>query len=404
MPRGNPRQSRNQPVETFKQPPAAAGGFHKNMKLRVGVIFGGRSGEHEIAIRSAKTVIEQIDPDKYEVIPIAISNDGRWLSPAESVKQFPNHTQRVFLEGSGEPSDASIALSGETSRGGLTVLDGDGGTMPLDVIFPVLHGTFGEDGTIQGLLEMADIPYVGCGVLASACGMDKAVMKVLFRDAGLPICRHVWFLRSMFERDPAAVVGMVGRELGFPCFVKPANLGSSVGVSRAGDEASLRDAITLAAQFDRKIIVEESLDMREIECAVMGNDEPKASLPGEYLIRDQTKAFLDYTEKYSGTGNNEFVVPAPVSTELAKKIQEMAVTAFKAVDGSGLARVDFFLRNDTGELLVNEINTMPGLTDASGFPKMWAGSGVNFPEVIDQLIELAIERHKDKSRNKTSLI
>jgi D-alanine-D-alanine ligase len=274
---------------------------------------------------------------------------------------------------------------------------------PLDVIFPVLHGTFGEDGTVQGLLEMADIPYVGCGVLASACGMDKAVMKTLFRDAGLPICKYLWFLRSEFEGDPAAVSALVSKKLGFPCFVKPANLGSSVGVSRATDESSLRDAITLAADFDRKIIVEEALEMREIECAVIGNDEPRASLPGEYLIRDQAKAFLDYTEKYSGTGNNEFVVPAPVSPELTKKIQKMAVSAFKAIDGSGLARVDFFLRNDTGELLVNEINTMPGLTDASGFPKMWEGSGLAFTEVIDELIGLAIARHQDKSRNKTTL-
>ncbi len=388
----------------FRSPRLRDSAVKRIMKLRVGVIFGGRSGEHEIAIRSAKTVIEQIDPNKYDVVPIAISNDGRWLSPAESVKQFPDHTQRGFLETAGQPSSSAIALSGETSRGGLTVLDGDGGTMPLDVIFPVLHGTFGEDGTIQGLLEMADIPYVGCGVLASACGMDKTVMKILFRDAGLPICKHLWFLRSEFESDPAAVVALVGKKLGFPCFVKPANLGSSVGVSRATDESSLRDAVTLAAQFDRKIIVEESLEMREIECAVLGNDDPKASMPGEYLIRDQSKAFLDYTEKYSGTGNNEFVVPAPVSPELAKKIQSMAVRAFKAIDGSGLARVDFFLRNDTGELLVNEINTMPGLTDASGFPKMWEGSGMSFPEVIDELIRLAIERHDDKARNKTSLV
>jgi D-alanine-D-alanine ligase len=372
------------------------------MKLRVGVIFGGRSGEHEIAIRSAKTVIEKIDPEKYDVVPIAVSNEGRWLSPAESVRQFPDHTQKVFRENSGEPSNASIALSGETRRGGLTVLDGDGGTMLLDVIFPVLHGTFGEDGTIQGLLEMADIPYVGCGVLGSACGMDKAVMKTLFRDAGLPICKYLWFLRSEFESNPVAVVEQVAKQLGYPCFVKPANLGSSVGVSRATDDRSLREAIELAAEYDRKIIVEESLEMREIECAVLGNDEPRASLPGEYLIRDQSKAFLDYTEKYSGTGNNEFVVPAPVSEELTRKIQQMAVRAFKAIDGSGLARVDFFLRNDTGELLVNEINTMPGLTDASGFPKMWEGSGMSFSEVIDELIRLGIDRHKDRSRNKTS--
>jgi D-alanine-D-alanine ligase len=373
------------------------------MKLRVGVIYGGRSGEHEIALRSAKTVIEQIDKLKYEVVPIAISKDGRWLSPNESVKLLADSAQDALTSETSLIENSPVALVGDTARRGLTVFEEQGtGLVPLDVVFPVLHGTFGEDGTIQGLLEMADVPYVGCGVLASACGMDKAVMKILFRDAGLPICRHLWFLRSEFEANPEAVVEQVAKKLGFPCFVKPANLGSSVGVSRATDEASLKDAISLAAEYDRKIIVEEALDMREIECAVIGNDDPKASLPGEYLIRDQAKAFLDYTEKYSGTGNNEFVVPAPISAELTAKIQKMAVAAFKAVDGSGLARVDFFLRNDTGELLLNEINTMPGLTDASGFPKMWAGTGMSFPEVIDYLIEAAIDRHRDKSRNKTS--
>ena len=374
------------------------------MKRRVGVIFGGRSGEHEIALRSAQTVIEQIDKNKYEVIPIAISKEGRWLSPSDATGMLPATTRDVLAAEDPAPESSPVALVGDTTRRGLTIFE-DRGTdlMPLDVIFPVLHGTFGEDGTIQGLLEMADVPYVGCGVLASACGMDKAVMKVLFRDAGLPICKHVWFLRSEFEAKPDDVVAHVAEKLGFPCFAKPANLGSSVGVSRAVDEPTLRNAITLAAEYDRKIIVEEALEMREIECAVIGNDEPRASLPGEYLIRDQSKAFLDYTEKYSGTGNNEFVVSAPVSPELAKKIQEMAVTAFKAVDGSGLARVDFFLRTDNGELLVNEINTMPGLTDASGFPKMWAGSGVSFSDVLDYLIDAAIARHKDKSRNKTSL-
>ena len=232
--------------------------------------------------------------------------------------------------------------------------------------------------------------------------MDKVFMKTLFRDAGLPICNYVWFLRDEWERNREATCQRVAATLGFPCFVKPANLGSSVGVSKAVDNESLAAAIALAAEYDRKIIVEEGLEMREIECAVMGNDAPQASLPGEYIIRDSSKAFLDYTEKYSGTGNNEFVVPAPVSDELVIKIQQMAVTAFKAIDGSGLARVDFFLRNDNGALLVNEINTMPGLTDASGFPKMWAGSGTSFPKVIDELINLAIERHKDKKKNKTS--
>jgi D-alanine-D-alanine ligase len=249
---------------------------------------------------------------------------------------------------------------------------------------------------------MADIPYIGCGVLASACGMDKVVMKTLFRDAGLPMCRYVWFLRGEWERERDTVIEQIQSKLGFPCFVKPANLGSSVGVSKAVDTESLAEAISLAARYDRKIIVEEGLDMREIECAVIGNDDPRASLPGEYIIRDESKKFLDYTEKYSGTGNNEFVVPAPISDDLSKIIQTMAVNAFKAVDGSGLARVDFFLVNQTGSLLVNEINTLPGLTDASGFPKMWAGTGMNFSQVIDNLINLALERHADKSRNITS--
>jgi D-alanine-D-alanine ligase len=374
-------------------------------KIKVGVIYGGRSGEHEISIRSAKTVIEQIDKDKYEVTPIAISREGNWLNPSESLKLLTVETRQLLPENTANFSDSPVALIGDTRYQGLAKLEiaeGEERLSKLDVIFPVLHGTYGEDGTLQGLLEMADIPYVGCGVLASSCGMDKIVMKTLFRDAGLPICRYVWFLRSEWERDNEIVIRQIDSKLGYPCFVKPANLGSSVGVSRATDDDSLREAINLAACYDRKIVVEEALDMREIECAVIGNDEPRASLPGEYIIRDDNKKFLDYTEKYAGTGNNEFVVPAAVSNELAKKIQQMAVTAFKAIDGSGLARVDFFFLNKTGALLVNEINTLPGLTDASGFPKMWTGSGMKFPEVIDSLITLAIERHQDKSRNKTS--
>ncbi|MBK7393395.1 MAG: D-alanine--D-alanine ligase [Chloracidobacterium sp.] len=355
------------------------------MKTRVGVIFGGRSGEHEISCRSAKTVIEQADPEKYEIVPIAITNDGVWLDAEKS---------RQFYENGGELQQKEHKeLLFPVSR----LLSPDS----IDVIFPVLHGTYGEDGTIQGLFEMADLPYVGCGVLASSTGMDKAFMKTLFRDAGLPICNYVWFLRDEWERNRETTLTQVADKLGFPCFVKPANLGSSVGVSKAEDIGTLALAIELAAEYDRKIIVEEGLEMREIECAVMGNDSPEASLPGEYIIRDSSKAFLDYTEKYSGTGNNEFVVPAPVSDELSTKIRQMAVTAFKSIDGSGLARVDFFLRSDNGALLVNEINTMPGLTDASGFPKMWAGTGKPFPQVIDELIQLAIERHNDKKKNKT---
>lgn len=374
-------------------------------KIRVGIIFGGRSGEHEVSIRSAKTVVEQINKDKYEAVPIAITKEGGWLNPLESLKLFPEETQKLFAANLEEYPQNAVALIGDTHYKGLTALEKsaeENWTLTLDAVFPVLHGTYGEDGTIQGLFEMAGIPYVGCGVLASACGMDKVVMKTLFRDAGLPMCKYVWFLRSEWERSADKVIEQIESKLGYPCFVKPANLGSSVGISRADDAISLRTAIELAAEYDRKIIIEEALEMREIECAVLGNDEPRASLPGEYVIKDESKAFLDYEEKYNGTGNNEFVVPAFLSEELSKKIQQMAIQAFKSIDGSGLARIDFFLRTDTGAILVNEVNTLPGLTDASGYPKMWGGSELEFSQVIDSLITLALERHADRARNKTS--
>lgn len=371
------------------------------MKTQVGVIFGGRSGEHEISIRSARTVIEQIDHEKYNVVPIAITEAGKWLRAAESLTFFPDETRAKYFEKFGEVDAKSGGLAFITDTIARKTKRRKRGH-PLSVAFPVLHGTFGEDGTIQGLFEMADTPYVGCGVLASSTGMDKAFMKTIFREAELPICNYTWFLRDDWSANAEATLTLVQSKVGFPCFVKPANLGSSVGVSKATDKKTLRAAIKLAARYDRKIIVEEALNMREIECAVIGNGSPQASLPGEYIIRDASKAFLDYTEKYTGTGNNEFVVPALLSDELSNKIQQMAVTAFKAIDGSGLARVDFFLRNDNGALLVNEINTMPGLTDASGFPKMWQGSGKSFTQVIDELIGLAIERYEDKKKNRTT--
>ena len=375
-------------------------------KTKIGIIFGGRSGEHEISIRSASTVIREIDKEKYDVVPVAINSSGHWLSPLESFELLPEGVRAHLAESSESYSESPIALLGDSKYRGLTRLEpteNQSRAFDLDLVFPVLHGTYGEDGTIQGLLEMAGIPYVGCGVLASSCGMDKVVMKVLFRDAGLPICEYVWFLRSEWEQNRNLAISQVETKLGYPCFVKPANLGSSVGVTKAVDPETLRQGIELAAEYDRKIVVEEHLDMREIECAVIGNDSPKASLPGEYIVHDEEKRFLDYTEKYSGTGNNEFVVPALISAELTKKIQEIAVTAYKVVDGAGFARVDFFLRNDTGALLVNEINTIPGLTEASGFPKMWEGTGVKFSKVIDSLVEFALERHEDKARNKTNI-
>lgn len=376
------------------------------MKTRVGLLFGGRSGEHEISIRSAGNVIRAIDHEKYEIVPIAISAEGRWLNPYESVC-FLDEEAQACLDISDLEPETIVGLFGDPRSHGLTIDRKDSAglrDLRLDVAFPVLHGTFGEDGTIQGLMELAGLPYVGCGVLASACGMDKVVMKALFEEAGLAMCRYAWFLRGEWESAPDRVTERIERSIGYPCFVKPANLGSSVGISRADDAGSLRSAIGLAARYDRRIIIEEGLKMREIECAILGNDDPKASLPGEYIIKDRSKAFLDYDEKYSSTGNNEFVVPAPVSAELAAKIRQMAITAFKAIDGSGLARVDFFLRSDTGTLLINEINTMPGLTDASGYPKMWAGSGLPFADVLDQLIGLAQDRFNDRARNQTSLV
>ncbi len=368
------------------------------MKTRIGLIFGGRSGEHEISIRSAVSVIRSIDRDKYSVVPIAIDPSGHWLSPTASSKLLPDDVADLLDV---RDQDGSYGLLADTAFNGLTAISGEHSNIGLDVVFPVLHGPLGEDGTIQGLLELANIPYVGCGVLASSCGMDKVTMKTLFKDAGLPICRFIWFLRKDWEADPEKLIANIEKKVGYPCFVKPSNLGSSVGISRAGNAEELAAAIKLAAEYDRKIIVEEELRMREIECAVIGNDAAEASRPGEYIIRNKQKVFLDYVEKYSGTGNNEFVVPAPVSEELETKIREMAVAAFKAIDGSGLARVDYFLRSDNGMLLVNEINTMPGLTDASGFPKMWEGSGRSFTDVIDLLISHAIERHSDRSRNRT---
>jgi len=371
-------------------------------KLRVGVIFGGRSGEHEVSVRSARSVIEAIDKSKFEVVPIAITKEGNWLAPAAAAELLPADTQRRLSAQTLGTSRDDVAIVGDPSRNGLRTLGDDDKGQRLDVVFPVLHGTYGEDGTLQGLLEMASIPFVGCGTLASSCGMDKVTMKALFKEAGLPICRHTWLLRSEWEDDQQRVLRRIKREIGFPCFVKPANLGSSVGVSKATDKTSLAKAIDLAARYDRKIMAEELVEGREIECGVIGNDEPRASLPGEYVIHDESARFLDYTEKYSGTGNNEFIVPARITKSQIKKIQKMAAIAYKAIDAAGLSRVDFFLKPD-GELLVNEINTLPGLTDVSGFPKMWEATGVPFPRVIDQLIEFAIERHRERARNETSI-
>ena len=379
------------------------------MKIKLGVIFGGRSGEHEIALRSARTVIEHADPEKYEIIPLAITNDGRWLSPRDSLALLPSSTRELFSGRYGEPSTIRGTLTGDGSMGGLinasksqSELDTapsastSGTPIPLDVVFPVLHGTYGEDGTIQGLLDMAGLPYVGCGVLASSTGMDKIVMKHLFEQAGLKVAKYDWFQRSAWETGPQPIISRIARTLGFPVFVKPANLGSSVGISKADDKDELRDAVNDAARYDRRIIVERAVVGREIEVSVLGNEHPIASLPGEIIVGHD---FYDYEDKYIDNASRT-EVPARLPKKTAERLQRDAITAFRAIDGSGLARVDFFV--ERGRVIINEINTMPGFTSISMYPKLWEASGISYSELIDRLIELAIERHSDKARNLTS--
>ena len=364
-------------------------------KLRIGVIFGGRSGEHEVSLRSADSVIKALDPNKYEILPIAITKQGKWLAASEATNLLPSAVM--------DSATQHVAIIGDPTESGLTRFARDGQANSrdkLDCVIPVLHGTYGEDGTIQGLLEMADVPYVGCGVLASAAGMDKVVMKRLFREAGLPIVEFTHFLRTQWEADSRRIEARVNEELGFPCFVKPANLGSSVGISKATTPQSLNQAVALAAKYDRKIIVEKGVDAREIEVSVLGNDQPRASLPGE--IVPQTAEFYDYRAKYIDNEGARLIIPADLSPEVTSKIQELAIRAFQAIDGSGFARVDFFLERRTGDLIVNEINTIPGFTSISMYPKLWEASGISYSQLIDRLIELAFERHREKSRNVTS--
>ncbi len=393
-------------------------------KLRVGILFGGRSGEHEVSLLSAASVLKAIDKDKYEVVPIGITKDGRWLMSehAENLLEGkPIHEPRHLRAGDPETTPAAAVLAqGESvvvppepvhRESGLVPFQTDSGLMRrasdrainVDVIFPVLHGTFGEDGTIQGLLELADIPYVGAGVLGSAAGMDKDIMKSLFIAAGLPIVKHVTILRGAWENDPKGTQKLIEKKLKYPVFVKPANLGSSVGISKAHDRKELGPAIEEAAKFDRKIVIEQGVGgkkgkAREIECSVLGNDEPKASVPGEIV---PGKEFYDYTAKYLDEGS-QLIIPAKLTKAETKKVQELAVKAFQAVDCSGLARVDFLMDPKTRKIYLNEINTMPGFTSISMYPKLWAATGLAYSDLIDRLIQLGIERHEDKKKNQYS--
>ncbi len=391
-------------------------------KLRVGILFGGRSGEHEVSLLSAASVLGAIDRDKFDVTPIGITKEGRWLAAADA---------RGLLNGDAgaggrrlRAGDPEATLGARLLSEGIPTLmapepasQGQAGKA-IDVVFPVLHGTFGEDGTIQGLFELAGIAYVGSGVLGSAAGMDKDVMKRLFAEAGLPIVKDVTLLRADWEKAPRKAISVVEKALKYPVFVKPANLGSSVGISKAHDRSELGPALTLAAKYDRKLIVEQGVGgnarrgsqagrggqsargggaarAREFEVAVLGNDEPKASVVGEII---PGKEFYDYEAKYLSEGSVP-VIPAKISRDESRRIREMAVTAFKACDLSGLARVDFLMEPEGKKrIYLNEVNTMPGFTQISMYPKLWEATGLSYKDLITRLIELALERHAEKAR------
>jgi D-alanine-D-alanine ligase len=347
-------------------------------------VYGGKSGEHEVSVASAASIIRHLDPEKYQAVPVLIEKSGRWTladqaptasSAADVLKQARTEAARAI-----DPF----------------ALFGDG----IDVVFPVLHGPYGEDGTVQGLLELANVPYVGGGVLGSAVGMDKAVMKTLFAAAGLPIVPHLTVFRREWEADARGLTKRVANELKYPVFVKPANLGSSVGISKAKTDQELVAAMELALQFDRKVVIESGVpNAREIECAVLGNDDPETSLPGEIV---PSREFYDYESKYIDNASKE-IIPAKLPDDQVREIQRLSIEAFRAVDGAGMSRVDFLLARDSGEMYLNEVNTIPGFTTISMYPKMWAASGLPYPQLLDRLISLALERHAEKQQLKTSI-
>jgi D-alanine-D-alanine ligase len=374
-------------------------------RLRVGVIYGGRSGEHEVSLASAAAVFQNLDPERYLPVAVLIEKDGRWALPARppsiTVAADVIHAGKKELS---EPSREAHLVAHPGGDALMTVDRREQGAvvagLGLDVVFPVLHGPYGEDGTVQGLLELANVPYVGAGVLASAIGMDKAAMKKMFAASGLPICDYEVFLKSDWQRDERAIMSAIATRLGFPVFVKPANLGSSVGISKARHATELRTAVELAAQFDRKIVVEAAVPgAREIECSVLGNDEAEASIPGEVI---PSREFYDYEAKYLDDAS-KIVIPAPLTDAQTAQVRSLALAAFKAIDGAGMARVDFLLAAGSGILYVNEVNTIPGFTTIGMYSKMWAASGLPFPALLDRLIALAMERHAEKQQRRTSM-
>jgi D-alanine-D-alanine ligase len=358
-----------------------------NKRLRVGVLFGGRSGEHEVSLASAASVIRGLDPAKYEPVPIAITKEGHWRIGVGAQKMLPE-----VLRG-GDP----VMMTADPTDASLMPLKGGGAGQHLDVIFPVMHGTFGEDGTIQGLLDLAGLPFVGAGVLGSAIGMDKDVAKRLLQVAKIPVVPWITVHRHDWEKNPKEIQRTVENKFKYPVFVKPATLGSSVGMTKVHSRAELAPALNLAAEFAMKILVEKAMVAREIEVSVLGNHDPKASIPGEIVPH---REFYDYTAKYLEDGT-QLLIPAKLNASQVKTIQSLAVAAFRALELSGMARVDFFLeKRAPGKLFLNEVNTIPGFTSISMYPKLWEASGIPFRELIDRLIALALEQHAEKARTK----
>jgi D-alanine-D-alanine ligase len=371
--------------------------YSDKQKVTVGVVFGGRSGEHEVSLMSAKGVMNAIDQEKYRVVPIGITKNGHWLASGDPMRALASGelaaSERAALLA--EPSESALMRWGPKEQG-QSLKDLEMGQ--LDVVFPILHGPYGEDGTIQGLLELADIPYVGAGVAASAVGMDKALFKELMHARGLPVTRHVVIKRKTWKSNPEDVITQIEADIGYNCFVKPASLGSSVGISKAHNRVELGQALDEAAYYDRKLLVEVAVDAREIEVSVLGNDEPIASVPGEIVPSNE---FYDYAAKYLD-GESELLIPAPIPPETAELVRHLALEAYRAIDCAGMARADFLLDRHSHKVYVNEVNTIPGFTPISMYPKLWEASGVSYTELIDRLIQLALERHADKQRSATS--
>ena len=363
-------------------------------KLRVGILFGGRSGEHEVSLISAASVISALDAEKYEVVPIGIAKDGRWLAGTAAHKMLPPALGEVLRTGE------SVMLSADPNVAALVPANNSrGDAMRVDVVFPVLHGTFGEDGAVQGLLDLAGLPYVGSGVLGSAVGMDKDVQKRLFLQAKLPVGEFLAIPRAEWEKSRAKTLRAIQKKFRFPVFIKPATLGSSVGMTKAHDAKELAAAMDLAGEFGQKIMVERAIRGREIELSVLGNEDPKASIPGEIIPH---REFYDYAAKYLEEGTR-LLIPAKLSNAQVKKFQDFAVRAFRTLDLLGMARVDFFLENRTGKILLNEVNTIPGFTSISMYPKLWEASGLPYRQLLDRLIELALSQHRERQRTKYTI-